>query len=131
MESSSWSMLIVVAIGVVVLLIVLYRLVRVMRGRGGCGCGTSSCPGVVSGPGLGAHGSTKAHKDEVELRVTGMHCGNCEQIVIRALGEVKGVRSVRASHAAGAVWVRTDGRQETLEAVRARLAEVGFPVVAQ
>ena len=35
---------------------------------------------------------------EIELKVTGMHCGGCENRVKNAVSDIKGVKTVTADH---------------------------------
>jgi copper chaperone CopZ len=65
------------------------------------------------------------------LRVTGMTCGGCENAVKRAVGKMAGVDSVDASHAEQRVTVSFDPGQVSLDAVKAKIAALGYQVVAQ
>jgi heavy-metal-associated domain len=56
-----------------------------------------------------------------------MHCHNCERTVTTAIEQVESVHGAAADHASGLVVFRYDGREETLEKVKAKLEEIGFP----
>ena len=60
------------------------------------------------------------------LRVTGMTCGGCENAVKRAVGKLAGVESVDASHAEQCVTVTFDAALVSLEAVKAKIAALGY-----
>lgn len=62
------------------------------------------------------------------LQVTGMTCGGCENAVKRAVGRLPGVASVEASHAAQRVTVDFDERQTSLDAIKAKIATLGYQV---
>ncbi len=49
-----------------------------------------------------------ANIQEITLKVKGMMCGGCENTVQKAVMEVDGVESVKASHEAGTATVRFD-----------------------
>jgi len=62
------------------------------------------------------------------IRVTGMTCGGCENAVKRALGRLPGVASVEASHAAEKVTVEFDESQTNLDALKSKIATLGYQV---
>jgi copper chaperone len=62
------------------------------------------------------------------LRVTGMTCGGCENAVKRAVGRMPGVSAVDASHEDQRVTVSFDDAQVSLEAVKAKIAMLGYQV---
>jgi len=64
----------------------------------------------------------------VQLTVTGMTCGGCENAVTRAVGHLPGVEAVSASHAANRVEVTFDPAQVTETALRARIVALGYAV---
>ena len=63
------------------------------------------------------------------LHVTGMTCGGCENAVKRAVGKMPGVASVEASHEDQRVTLTFDPAQVDLEAVKAKIAGLGYQVV--
>jgi copper chaperone CopZ len=65
------------------------------------------------------------------LHVVGMTCGGCENAVKRAVGKLPGVVSVEASHSAQKVTIDFDGSQTTLDAVKAKIAALGYQVAGQ
>jgi len=62
------------------------------------------------------------------LTVTGMTCGGCENAVKRAVGKLPGVTSVEASHADKRVTVSFDDALTNVDAIRARIATLGYQV---
>ncbi len=62
------------------------------------------------------------------LRVTGMTCGGCENAVKRAVGKMAGVSAVEASHQGQRVTVSFDAAEVSLDAVKARIAALGYQV---
>ena len=66
--------------------------------------------------------------ESLQLKVTGMTCGGCENAVKRALQRVDGVEEVTASHDAGLVGVRFDAAKVTPEVLRERIESLGYDV---
>jgi copper chaperone len=66
--------------------------------------------------------------DTLNLRVTGMTCGGCENAVARTLMKLAGVESVNASH--NAQSVRVDYRSESITpaAIRSAIETLGYHV---
>jgi copper chaperone len=64
----------------------------------------------------------------IELEVEGMHCGNCEQTIQRAVGSLQGVSTVKADHQARQVIIEGTSPIDA-GSVRAAIAEAGFTVV--
>lgn len=122
-DGFSWGWAIVLAIGALVAISIVWWVVRLLRcARGGatpCACGCSASKGRRWPRG--------AAQGEARLVVVGMKCPHCEQTVRRALSAIDGVKTVMANHQTGEVSIRYNGRPETIQAVRERLAEVGFP----
>jgi heavy-metal-associated domain len=102
---------------------VVWRIVQMARGKGGCGCGCCSATG--SSP--QKSDDTTPSGVQCRLYVNNMHCHNCERTVTTAIEQVESVHGAAADHASGLVVFRYDGREETLEKVKAKLEEVGFP----
>lgn len=65
---------------------------------------------------------------KVELQVSGMTCGGCEQSVGKALQRVEGVRAVHADHATGTVVVEAEGQVER-ELLERAVEDAGYDVV--
>ena len=66
----------------------------------------------------------------LQLTVTGMTCGGCENAVKRALRQVQGVEDVTASHEAGQVGVTFDASRVTPGMLKARVEALGYSVVS-
>jgi Cu+-exporting ATPase len=62
-----------------------------------------------------------------ELKVTGMHCSSCEMILKDVLGELPGVKSVKADAKAGRVSFEASDEQALARAKKAIVAE-GYKV---
>ena len=68
--------------------------------------------------------------EKVQLTVTGMTCGGCENAVKRALQQLPGVHEVSASHLGNEVNVTFDEALVTLQAVRERIEALGYTVAS-
>jgi copper chaperone len=68
--------------------------------------------------------------EKVQLRVTGMTCGGCENAVKRALQQVPGIHDVSASHLANEVNVTFDEATVTPKTIRERIEALGYTVTA-
>jgi copper chaperone CopZ len=66
--------------------------------------------------------------EQLELHVTGMSCGACEQRIQRALAQVDGVVRSAADHRAARVRVVFDPARTSAEAVQSRITEAGYEV---
>jgi copper chaperone len=66
--------------------------------------------------------------DTLQLHVTGMTCGGCENAVQRTLMKLAGVESVTASHAGNAVSVTYDPARVTAAAIRTAIRTLGYAV---
>ena len=64
----------------------------------------------------------------ITLTVTGMTCGGCENAVTRALLRADGVEAARASHTDNRVEVDFDPEKVTLDALKAKIAGLGYAV---
>ncbi|MEW6038162.1 MAG: heavy-metal-associated domain-containing protein [Pseudomonadota bacterium] len=64
----------------------------------------------------------------IQLQVTGMKCGGCENTVTKAVTALAGVTSVTASHKENRVDVDYDPAQTDPEAIRLAIADQGFTV---
>ena len=68
--------------------------------------------------------------ETLNLHVTGMTCGGCENSVKRALARLEGVITVEASHSEQRVSVIYDAGRVTPDQLTEKIAAVGFTVVA-
>ena len=66
--------------------------------------------------------------ESLQLTVTGMTCGGCENAVRRTLQQVDGVEDVSASHAAGTVGIRFDPGKVTPALIKERIELLGYNV---
>jgi copper chaperone len=68
--------------------------------------------------------------EKIQLTVTGMTCGGCENAVKRAVRQLAGVEDVTASHAASEVDVTFDGSKVNAEMIRERIETLGYGVTS-
>jgi copper chaperone CopZ len=68
--------------------------------------------------------------ETLQLGVTGMTCGGCENAVRRALARVNGVQEVTASHASNMVAVTFDASAVTPTVIRQTIEALGYQVAA-
>jgi copper chaperone CopZ len=66
--------------------------------------------------------------ETLQLTVTGMTCGGCENAVKHSLRQVNGVQEVRASHAANTVDVTFDETRVTPAVIRTTIEGLGYTV---
>lgn len=66
--------------------------------------------------------------ERIDLQVNGMHCGNCENAIGKALAALDGVRDVKADHASGRVTVEADGPLDA-DALARAITEAGYELV--
>jgi len=66
---------------------------------------------------------------QLELHVTGMTCGACEQRIQRALARLAGVVRSTANHRAGRVDVVFDPGRTSAGDIQARIAQAGYGVI--
>jgi copper chaperone len=66
--------------------------------------------------------------EKVQLTVTGMTCGGCENAVKRAVGQLPGVENVSASHAVNQVDVTFDAGTVNAGMIRERIETLGYTV---
>jgi copper chaperone CopZ len=66
--------------------------------------------------------------ETLQLTVTGMTCGGCENAVKSALRQIEGVEDVTASHTANQVGVRYDVAKVTPTVLRERIESLGYNV---
>jgi copper chaperone CopZ len=67
--------------------------------------------------------------EQLELHVTGMSCGACEQRIQRALAQVEGVVRSAADHRAARVRVVFDPTRTSAATVESRIKQAGYEVV--
>ena len=120
--------LLVIAAGVVAFIVV--RIVRIFRGRGGCGCGSCASGAPLRGNAPRQSGSGESETHEVQLLVANMHCTRCEKSIVMVLSKIEGIESVKPDHHTGVVSIHYRG-VEALEAAKAMLGEIGFAVQSQ
>ena len=66
--------------------------------------------------------------ETLDLTVTGMTCGGCENAVTRTLAKLNGVSEVKASHAEDRVRVTFDETRLTQAAIRTAIESLGYAV---
>ena len=66
--------------------------------------------------------------ESLQLTVTGMTCGGCENAVKRAVSKLAGVEAVSADHHANLVDVEFDPARVTPQAIRAEIEAIGYDV---
>ena len=64
----------------------------------------------------------------IQLTVTGMTCGGCENAVKRTLSQLPGVERVNASHRLNHVDVTYDGDKVTPAQLKERIKTLGYSV---
>lgn len=64
----------------------------------------------------------------LQLSVTGMTCGGCENAVKRSLLQTEGVEEVTASHDANLVGVTFDPAKVTPTVLREKIEALGYDV---
>jgi copper chaperone len=64
----------------------------------------------------------------LQLTVTGMACGGCENAVKRVLSKVDGVDSVTADHVTSLVGVTFDPEKVTATVIREQIEGLGYDV---
>ena len=66
--------------------------------------------------------------ETLQLTVTGMTCGGCENAVAFSLRQMNGVQDVRASHTANTVDVTFDETRVTPDVIRTTIEGLGYTV---
>lgn len=66
--------------------------------------------------------------DTLELTVTGMTCGGCENAITRTLTRIDGVSAATAARQANHVSVTYDPSRVTAADIKARIADLGYAV---
>ena len=68
--------------------------------------------------------------NELVLKVKGMGCSGCEQRIQQALTRMHGVQRVSADNRSGVVSVLHDERRASEDAVRQRIEQAGYELIA-
>jgi copper chaperone len=63
----------------------------------------------------------------VDLKTSGMHCSSCSMLIEMNVGDLKGVKSVRADRATEITHVEFDPAAVTLAEIIKVLADAGYP----
>lgn len=66
--------------------------------------------------------------ETLQLTVSGMTCGGCENAVRRTLQQVDGVEDVTASHAASLVGVTFDATKVTVATLKEKIEGLGYDI---
>lgn len=66
--------------------------------------------------------------DTLELTVTGMTCGGCENAITRTLKRLEGVSAASAARQTNHVSVTYDPDKVSAADIKARIAELGYAV---
>ena len=66
--------------------------------------------------------------ETLQLHVTGMSCGGCENAVTRALRQLDGVDDVTASHVTALVGVTYDTEKVTPSRLKEKIEALGYVV---
>jgi copper chaperone CopZ len=65
---------------------------------------------------------------EVNLRVEGMHCDDCEASIAKGVNELAGIDSISANHEDSTAFVRFDSNKTDLTKITAAIEKRGFEV---
>ena len=66
--------------------------------------------------------------ETLDLKVTGMSCGNCENAVKKTLMKIPGVETVSASHIESRVVANYDPSRVAPDAMRQAIESLGYTV---
>ena len=66
--------------------------------------------------------------EQATIRVRQIHCGGCEGRIEKAVGQLDGVRQVKADHRTGEVRVVLEGTLSSEGAIRTAIERAGFEV---
>lgn len=64
------------------------------------------------------------------LKVTGMHCEGCENKIKKMLPRIESVENVTADREAEQVTFDSNGNNDTLNAVKTKIDDLGYQVVS-
>jgi copper chaperone len=73
--------------------------------------------------------TTAENQVELFIKVQGMDCGGCEQLINRRVSQLAGVDSVSASHVREEVYVMYDRSKVNLDEISMTIEESGYTVV--
>ena len=65
--------------------------------------------------------------NEKILNVEGMGCGGCEKRVENSLGDIKGIKKVKANHEDGTVKIESK-KEIDMDVVKEKIENLGFKV---
>lgn len=65
---------------------------------------------------------------ETKIDVKGMHCHSCEMIIEDTLGDIEGVKMVKASEKENIVIVKYDESKVSIEAIKKGITDEGYDV---
>lgn len=65
--------------------------------------------------------------NEITLNVEGMMCGGCEKRIENALGDIKGIKEVKANHEEGTVKIESK-KEIDMNVVKEKIENLGFEV---
>lgn len=63
--------------------------------------------------------------NEINLNVEGMMCGGCEKRIENALGDIKGVKNVKANHEEGTVKIESK-KEIDMDVVKEKIENLGL-----
>jgi len=63
------------------------------------------------------------------MKVTGMHCPGCENKIQKMLPRIESVDNVTADRETEKVVFDSNGSNQTLEAVKSKISDLGYQVV--
>ena len=69
--------------------------------------------------------------ESLKLKVMGMTCDHCVQTILKAVGEISGVREVKVDLEQKEVSVDVERNQVNLETISSKIVEVGYEVVEE
>jgi len=67
----------------------------------------------------------------ITFAVEGMSCSGCENTIMEAVGGIKGVSDVAASHMEGSATVNFDSTMTDIKAISAAITEAGYTVAGE
>lgn len=62
----------------------------------------------------------------IQIQTSGTHCGSCAMLIEMAVGELPGVKTVKASHPDNLATVTFDPEATSPEAIVAAIREAGY-----
>ena len=67
---------------------------------------------------------------ELEIKINGMVCGECENRVKTALSEISGVESVDADHNTGIVTIKSEKDLEIAQ-IKEKIIDLGYEIIEE